>query len=304
MCRVSEMIALEIDARQRLFQPRRMNAEPTQIFSLKGMSGRAVIPWGVLTATLMYTLPVLRGAESKSEPAWRSLPLITDGKVDPNWVHTGWGGFVVDDGALRTECDPKGLGLLVYKKERLGNCQIRVVFKAKDERSNSGVYVRIADGILEQVGKPGAAFDRDAAGKISEESMEKMQASAKREEGPWFAVHRGYEVQIAGGGDPFHGTGSIYSLAPTKPVPSKAGEWRTMTITLAGERIFVDLDEQRVTSFDSTALNLPPQKQWHEPKREPKRPEAGYLGLQNHDPGDVVWFKEISVRPLPSAGGK
>ena len=38
--------------------------------------------------------------------------------------------------------------------------------------------------------------------------MEKMKASAEREEGPWFAVHRGYEVQIAGGGDEFHRHGS------------------------------------------------------------------------------------------------
>jgi hypothetical protein len=26
----------------------------------------------------------------------------------------------------------------------------------------------------------------------------------------------------------------------------------------------------------------------------------GYIGLQNHDPGDIVWFREISVRPLPA----
>ena len=276
-----------------------MNAEPNPIFSRKSMSKRAVVS---LIAALACTSPVLHGAESKSEPAWRQLPLITDGKMDPNWVHTGWGGFVVDDGALRTECDPKGLGLLVYKKERLGNCQVRVVFKAKDERSNAGVYVRIADGILNRIGKPGAAFDRDAAGKISKESMEKMQASAAREEGPWFAVHRGYEVQISDAGDPAHGTGAVYSLARSSGTSRKSGEWRTMIITLAGEKIFVDLDEQRVTSFDPASPDLPPQKQWHEPKREPKRPEAGYIGLQNHDPGDVVWFKEVSVRPLPSAG--
>lgn len=258
----------------------------------------------VLNAASTCILPAVHGAESTAEPAWRPLPLITDGKVDPNWIHVGWGGFVVDEGALRTDCDPKGLGLLVYKKERLGNCQIRVVFKPKETKSNSGVYVRIADGILEQVGDPGAAFERDAAGKPSKESMEKMQASAGREEGPWFAVHRGYEVQIAGGGDPLHGTGAIYSLATTSAVSKKAGEWRTMVITLAGEQIFVDLDGQRVTTFDPRSPNLPPQKQWHEPKRGPKRPEAGYLGLQNHDPGDVVWFKEVSVRPLPSAGAK
>ncbi len=23
------------------------------------------------------------------------------------------------------------------------------------------------------------------------------------------------------------------------------------------------------------------------------------LGLQNHDPGELVWFKEVNVRPLP-----
>src|SRR6185295_11491352 len=141
-----------------------------------------------LIAAFGCASPILRGADSSSEPAWRPLPLITDGKVDPNWIHVGWGGFVVDDGALRTECDPKGLGLLVYKKERLGNCQIRVVFKPKEAKSNSGVYVRIADGILEQVNQPGAAFERDAAGKISKESSEKMKASAEREEGPWFGV--------------------------------------------------------------------------------------------------------------------
>jgi hypothetical protein len=259
----------------------------------------------VLNAAFACSLPVLRGADSSSEPAWRPLPLITGGKVDPNWIHVGWGGFVVDDGALRTDCDPKGLGLLVYKKERLGNCQIRVVFKAKEAKSNSGVYVRIADGILDQLKQPGAAFERDAAGKPSKESMEKMQASAEREEGPWFGVHRGYEVQIAGGGDPLHGTGSVYSLATSSARSKTApGEWQTLVITLAGEQIFVDLNGQRITSFDPRSPNLPPRKQWHEPKREPKRPESGYLGLQTHDPGDVLWFKEVSVRPLPLVGAK
>jgi 3-keto-disaccharide hydrolase len=246
-----------------------------------------------------------RGAEPKSEPAWRPLPLITDGKVDENWTHVGYGGFTVDAGALKTECDPKGLGLLVYKKERFGNCQIRVIFKTRDAKSNSGVYVRIDDGILDQVGKPGAAFDRDAGGKISAESGKKMQESGDRGEGPWYAVHRGYEVQIMDDHDKFHRTGAIYSLAASSAVPKKpAGEWRTMTITLAGRRILVDLDGERVTSFDPESPDVPRQREWFEPKREPKRPEKGYIGIQNHDPGDIVWFKEISVRPLPDPSAK
>lgn len=250
-------------------------------------------------ALLAGTTPSLRGAETTPDPAWRALPLVTGGKVDAGWVQVGWGGFVVDDGVLRTEPDAKGLGLLVFKQERLGNCQLRVVFKAKDAKSNSGIYVRMTDGILDQTGSPGAVFDR-SAGKISKASMEQMKVSAEREEGPWYAVHHGYEVQIADAGDALHRTGAIYSLARSTATTTKAGEWRTMIITLAGERILVDLDGQRVTSFDAGSPDLPPRKQWHEPKREHKRPVAGYLGLQNHDPGDIVWFKEVSVRPLPA----
>lgn len=235
-----------------------------------------------------------------AEPGWRSLPLVTNGSVDSNWAHVGWGGFMVDDGALRTAPSGKGLGLLVYQREKFGDCQIRVVFKVKEPKCNAGVYVRLADGILDQVDKPGATFDRDAGGKISKESMDRMKQSGERDEGPWYAVHHGYEVQIADTGDAFHRTGAIYSLARSSSLPQKPGEWRTMTITLAGERILVDVDGKRVTTFDPAQPEEPLRKQWHEPKREPKRPQVGYIGLQNHDPGDIVWFKEVSVRPWPA----
>src|SRR6185436_11149771 len=119
-----------------------------------------------------------------AEDGWKHLPLVKDGKVDPAWVHVGYGGWVAEDGVLRTDPAPEGLGLLVYKKEKLGNCQIRVVFKQKEARSNSGVYVRVDDGILDQVKQPGARFDRDAKGKPTDETMEKMKASGERDEGP------------------------------------------------------------------------------------------------------------------------
>jgi len=234
--------------------------------------------------------------DTKADSGWRRLPLITAGKVDEGWCHVGWGGFVVEGDTLRTDCDPNGLGLLVYRKEKFGNCQIRVVFKSKEPKSNSGVFVRIADGVLDQVGRPGAAFDRGANGKISKASMEKMMESADREEGPWFAVHRGYEVQIMDANDSLHRTGAIYSLAAAAASGNAAQEWKTMIITLQGNRIFVDVDGRRVTRFDPESAEAPRERKWFEPKREPKRPEAGYIGLQNHDPGDIVLFREVSVR--------
>ena len=234
--------------------------------------------------------------------AWRALPLVGGGKVDPAWFHTGYGSFAVDpqvDGALRTDADERGMGLLVYGKEKFGDCQIRVVYRRKDPKSNAGVYVRIDDGILGKAGEKPQPAKRTADGGLTEPSLEAMKADSEKEVGPWYAVHHGYEVQIADAGDELHRTGAIYSLAKAEaaPPPADANAWRTLLITLDGERITVDLDGRRVSTFDAAARDVPPRKEWHEPKREPKRPTRGYLGLQNHDPGDVVWFKEVSVRP-------
>ena len=235
-------------------------------------------------------------AASAAEDSWRPLPLITGGKADPAWFHTGWGTFTVDEGALRTDCDERGLGLLVYSKEKFGDCQIRIVYRSKDPRSNAGVYVRIDDGILAKAGEKTSPAKR-VEGKLTDESLEAMKRDSEQEKGPWYAVHHGFEVQICDAADEHHRTGAIYSLAKSTAAPPKEpGQWRTMIITLKGTQVLVDLDGQRVTSFDSAARDLPPRNQWHEPKREPKRPTAGYVGLQNHDPGDVVWFKEVSVR--------
>ncbi len=241
--------------------------------------------------------------------AWRSLPLITKGQVDTNWIQIGYGGWTNDKSALRSKPDAKGLGLLVYKKERFGDCQIRVVFKTKEINSNSGLYLRIDDGILAQVNRPGASYDRDAKGEPTAESTERMKTSAEREEGPWYAVHRGYEIQIASGdGHPgdtsFNGTGAVYSLAKSTGILTDARNWATMVVTLAGEQILVDLNGKRVSSFNPSTDQPPAQEVWYEPKREPKRPQKGYIGLQTHDPTDIVWFKEVSVRPLPKAATK
>jgi hypothetical protein len=230
------------------------------------------------------------------------LPLIKDGKVDESWTQIGWGGFVVDNGSLRTECDGKGMGLLLYQKERFGNCQIRVVYKCKDSKSNSGVFVRIDDGVLKWVKEKSPAIGRDKDGRLLEGELAKLQESSEKELGAWYPVHHGYEVQICDDSDEFHGTGAIYSLAKAAPLP-KTGptEWRTMVITLKDNLVLVDIDGQRITSFDPDSTDVSKDRKWFEPKREPKRPKTGYVGLQNHDPGDIVYFKEVSVRTQEGA---
>lgn len=232
--------------------------------------------------------------------AWRPIPLVQDGKVSDAWAQVGWGKFIVDvDGGVRTECDERGMGLLVYTKERLGNCQIRVVYKPETAKCNSGVYVRMDDGILDRAGKESLAVHREPNGKLSKEMLQKLQAAAEAEEGVWYAVHHGYEVQIMDDGDALHRSGAVYGLARAESLPkAKDDGWRTMLITLRGNLVQVEIDGTRVSTFDSDAKDLPARRQWTEPKRDAKRPETGYIGLQAHDPGDVVRFKEVSVRPL------
>jgi hypothetical protein len=197
-----------------------------------------------------------------SSTEWRSL---FDGRSLDGWEHVGPGKFVVEDGVMRTE---GGMGLLWYTREKLGDCVLRVVYKTANDRSNSGVYIRIADRPTE----------------------------------PWFAVHHGFEVQIFDTSTNNRGTGSIYTFAKAAARPAKAGEWNTLEVTLKGQTIATTINGVKVAVFDSTGLEpeKTPKSGEGDPGRGP-RPEMGYIGLQNHDEKSIVSFKELSVRPLASA---
>jgi hypothetical protein len=208
----------------------------------------------------LLTLTLGLGSPASAQD-WRPL---FDGKTLDGWEHVGPGRFVVEGGQLRTG---GGMGLLWYSREKLGDCVLRVVYKTGTARSNSGVYVRIA----------------------------------KRPADPWYAVHHGFEVQIADGGKSSRGTGSIYTFAEAKAQPGKPLEWNTLEVTLRGKRISTVINGTPVAEFDSSELKPDAEERSGEgdPARGP-RPEKGYIGLQNHDKDSVVYFREVSVRPLPA----
>jgi hypothetical protein len=219
---------------------------------------RTIVQLTFLVA-LLFPARADQPGSSKSSSAWRPL---FDGRTLNGWEHVGPGRFVVDSGALRTE---DGMGLLWYTGEKFANCVIRVVYKTGTPRSNSGIYIRIAD----------------------------------RPKDPWYAVHHGFEVQIMDSGREDRRTGSIYTFAKATARPVKPGEWNTLEITLKGNRIQTAINGDSVSDFDSSSLK--PQATESEGEGDPgrgPRPEAGYIGLQNHDKNSVVFFKEVSARPL------
>ena len=155
------------------------------------------------------------------------------------------------------------MGLLVYDGKPIGDAVLRVVYRPESPNSNAGVFIRVPEPPQD----------------------------------PWYAVHRGYEVQIQDTGDEFHRTGSIYSLASAKEFPASEDGWNTMEITLDGQVTRIEVNGTLVNEFRG-GQDVPERKRWYEPQRGP-RPDAGFIGLQNHDEESVVHFREVSVRPLP-----
>jgi hypothetical protein len=185
---------------------------------------------------------------------------IFNGKTTEGWQMTGPGELRLEKGELVTY---GGMGLLWYSKEKLGDCRLRVIFKPTMSQDNSGVFIRIPEPPKD----------------------------------PWYAVNKGYEVQIENRGGPWHRTGTLYSFSQAKhTVHARVNEWNVMVITLEGKRTLVEVNGVLVTDF-SEGDPVPPKTEDHEPDRG-LRPNSGYIGLQNHDEKARVHFREVSVAPL------
>ncbi|BCS34030.1 hypothetical protein TBR22_A32590 [Luteitalea sp. TBR-22] len=196
---------------------------------------------------------------------------LFNGRDLTGWTHVGAGQVVVENGLLKTV---GGMGLLYYAGEKFGDCVIRVVYRTTTVDDNSGIFVRIPEP------------PKDA----------------------WQAVHTGYEIQILENfpsnyvlsehqkkfGTSWHTTGAIYSMSPALAKPQKpVGEWNTMEIELRGPRTMVRLNGVLVNDFVEGST-VPPREHSYEPVRG-RRPDVGYIGIQNHHEPQTVLFREITV---------
>jgi hypothetical protein len=69
-----------------------------------------------------------------------------------------------------------------------------------------------------------------------------------------------------------------------------------MEITLDGPHTIVTLNGVKVTDY-TEGQPVPARKFDFEPQRG-LRPLEGYFGLQNHSDDDIVFFKEVAIKPL------
>ena len=102
-------------------------------------------------------------------------------------------------------------------------------------------------------------------------------------------IYHSFEIQIYDAGEGIHRTGAVYDAeAPTELASFTPGEWNRFRITCDGGRIAVELNGKLVVDW----------------KAEPRGKVAdvaarGYIGLQNHDEDNPVYFRNIYVKELP-----
>ncbi len=103
-------------------------------------------------------------------------------------------------------------------------------------------------------------------------------------------IYHSFEIQINDADEGIHQTGGVYDAeAPAQLASKPPGEWNHYRITFIGTHITVELNGQRVVDWEAEPRG----------KVEDFAPR-GYVGLQNHDDGSRVEFRNIYIRELPS----
>jgi len=92
----------------------------------------------------------------------------------------------------------------------------------------------------------------------------------------------GYEAQVDNH-DPNNPTGSIYGMHKARKLLTRDGDWFTMQVTADGPHIVVEVNGETVVDAQNTKF------------------QRGPIALQAHDPRSVVEYRNVEIKPLPSA---
>jgi hypothetical protein len=104
---------------------------------------------------------------------------------------------------------------------------------------------------------------------------------------------KGFEVQVNNTypGDPLL-TGSLYEVADNRNEVAKDNEWFTEDILVQGDHITVKVNDKVVAQWTQPSG-------WSGTGDFPnRRIGSGTIALQAHDPGSIVYYKNIRIKPL------
>ena len=116
------------------------------------------------------------------------------------------------------------------------------------------------------------------------------------QQGGWPSL--GYECQVNNSQGDWRRTGGLYAIEDVRTPPAKDNEWFDMDITVRGKHITVAVNG-KVTADYTEPANA------ERPKNMAGRLlSRGTFAFQCHDPGSVVHYKDVRVKPLPEANAQ
>nr|WP_068891374.1 DUF1080 domain-containing protein [Pedobacter panaciterrae] len=104
---------------------------------------------------------------------------------------------------------------------------------------------------------------------------------------------KGYEVQVNNSHSDWRRTGSLYAVQDVKETYVKDNEWYEEYIMVKDKNVTIKINGKTVVEYT-------------EPENVGKENiggraiSDGTFALQGHDPGSVIYYKDIKVRPLPN----
>jgi hypothetical protein len=104
----------------------------------------------------------------------------------------------------------------------------------------------------------------------------------------------GYEVQVNNSHKDWRRTGGLYGVVDIKESPVKDDEWFTQQVIVKGNRIIVKVNG--TVTVDYTEPEAVSQN--GQPGQAGRKLSSGTVALQGHDPDSVVYYKNITIKPI------
>lgn len=104
---------------------------------------------------------------------------------------------------------------------------------------------------------------------------------------------KGHEVQVNNSHSDWRRTGSLYAVQDVKETYVKDNEWYEEYIMVKDKNVTIKINGKTVVEYtepDNVAKE----------NIGGKAISDGTFALQGHDPGSVIYYKDIMVRPLPN----
>jgi hypothetical protein len=104
---------------------------------------------------------------------------------------------------------------------------------------------------------------------------------------------QGYEVQVNNSQSDWRRTGSLYAIKDVRETKAKDDEWFDYDVIVEGKKITLKVNGETVNEYTE------PENAERTEEFKNRLISHGTFALQAHDPGSVVRYRNIKVKPLP-----